>query len=98
MQSMKEAASNVAASAKSGMEKTKATVQEKVDKMAAHSAAEKEMAKQRKEERINQAELKKQEIRQQNAAAKHTGSGVAGHPTGLYAGSTHTVNPHGQVL
>lgn len=30
MQSLKEKASNVAASAKSGMEKTKATVQEKV--------------------------------------------------------------------
>ncbi|KAL3533925.1 hypothetical protein ACH5RR_007446 [Cinchona calisaya] len=95
MQSIKEKAANVAASAKSGMEKTKATVQEKVDRMTAHNPTEKEMATERKEERMNQAELNKQETKEHNAAAKnathatgapHTYSttGAPGHPTGTH--------------
>ncbi|CAM8887541.1 unnamed protein product [Rhodiola kirilowii] len=63
MQSAKEAASNVAASAKAGMDKTKAVVQEKVDKMTAHDPTEKDMATQKKEEKITQVEINKQQAR-----------------------------------
>ncbi|KAI3984290.1 hypothetical protein MKX01_011244 [Papaver californicum] len=79
---VKETASNVAASAKSGMDKTKATMQEK-----------KEMATQRKEEKINEAEMNKQMTHEQNEAAKQqrnastpgTGGVLGGHglSTGL---------------
>ncbi|GAV63953.1 LEA_1 domain-containing protein [Cephalotus follicularis] len=89
MQSMKETAANMAASAKAGMEKTKATVQEKVEKMTAHDPVQKEMATEKKEERINQAELNKREAREHNAAAKqgggHTGYTATG--TGDYTTS-----------
>ncbi|XP_048226035.1 11 kDa late embryogenesis abundant protein [Ricinus communis] len=70
MQSMKETVANVAASAKAGMDKTKATVQEKVDKMSAHDPAQKQMATERKEQRKAEAEWNKQEAREHNAAAK----------------------------
>ncbi|KAJ0088467.1 hypothetical protein Patl1_32993 [Pistacia atlantica] len=53
MQSVKETAANIAASAKAGVEKTKATVQEKVEKMQAHSPMEKAMATEKKEEKAN---------------------------------------------
>ncbi|KAM7271886.1 hypothetical protein ACFE04_031100 [Oxalis oulophora] len=79
MQSAKEAIANVAASAKSGMEKTKATAQEKVDKMTAHDPIQKDMATQKKQERVTQAELDKQEARQHNAVAKQAGQ-MGGHP------------------
>ncbi|XP_058207558.1 11 kDa late embryogenesis abundant protein-like [Rhododendron vialii] len=74
MQGAKETASNVAASAKSGLEKAKATTQEKVEKMTTRDPVEKEMARERKEERVTQAELDKQEARGHNAAARHTGT------------------------
>ena len=91
--SVKESAANVAASAKAGMEKTKATVQEKTERMTTHDPVQKDMATQKKEERMNQAEINKQEAREQNAAAKqaaatggtqsYTGTGATGHhPTG----------------
>ncbi|KAL0316880.1 UNVERIFIED_CONTAM: Late embryogenesis abundant protein 46 [Sesamum radiatum] len=51
MQSAKETASNVAASAKSGMEKTKATVQEKAERMTTRDPIQKDMATQKKRER-----------------------------------------------
>ncbi|KAA8518265.1 hypothetical protein F0562_015852 [Nyssa sinensis] len=66
----KETAANVAASAKSGMDKTKATVQEKVERLNAHDTTQKEMATEKKEEKIHQAELNKLEAREQNAAAR----------------------------
>ncbi|KAK4485371.1 hypothetical protein RD792_008013 [Penstemon davidsonii] len=87
MQSVKETASNVAASAKSGMEKTKATVQEKVERMTASNPTEKEMATDRKEERIHHAELSKQEVREHNAAAKQ----------GAHTGGTHSYSTTGQT-
>ncbi|KAL6987003.1 hypothetical protein U1Q18_012762 [Sarracenia purpurea var. burkii] len=93
MKSMKESAANVAASAKSGMEKTKATAQEKVEKISAHDPQQKEMARQKKEDRVNQAELHKQEVRENNAAAKQTGGTQfttgAGTGTGIGSGGTH---------
>ncbi|KAK4432174.1 Late embryogenesis abundant protein 46 [Sesamum alatum] len=81
MQSAKETASNVAASAKAGMEKTKATVQEKAEKMTTRDPIQKDMATQKKEERIQEAERQKQETRMHNAAAKQTG-GQPGYTTG----------------
>ncbi|XP_051138735.1 late embryogenesis abundant protein 46-like [Andrographis paniculata] len=90
MQSMKESAANVAASAKSGMEKTKATIQEKMERMAAHNPTEKEMATEKKQDRIQQAEQHKQEAREHNAAAKQaashssTATGQTGHHTGAH--------------
>ncbi|GAU37530.1 hypothetical protein TSUD_21360 [Trifolium subterraneum] len=70
VENMKETAANISASAKSGMEKTKATVQEKSEKIAASNPMEKEMATEKKEERINQAEAEKQQAREHNAATK----------------------------
>ncbi|ESR43111.1 hypothetical protein CICLE_v10012978mg [Citrus x clementina] len=88
MQSMKESAANVAASAKAGMEKTKATAQEKVDKMKAHDPVEKEMATEKKEERRMQAELEKQEAREHNAAAKQATGGLGYTTADSYSQST----------
>ncbi|GFY99814.1 late embryogenesis abundant 4-5 [Actinidia rufa] len=79
--SAKETAANVAASAKAGMDKTKATMQEKVERMTAHDPMQKEMATERKEGKIHQAEYNKQEARENNAAARHAAAthGGAGH-------------------
>ncbi|KAK9265548.1 hypothetical protein L1049_021611 [Liquidambar formosana] len=89
MQSAKEAVSNMTASAKAGMDKTKATVQEKVEKMTAHDPIEKDMATQRKEAKITEAELNKQETREHNAASKQAGkAGVAGGTTTTHHSTT----------
>uniref|UniRef100_A0A7N0UB25 Seed maturation protein LEA 4 n=1 Tax=Kalanchoe fedtschenkoi TaxID=63787 RepID=A0A7N0UB25_KALFE len=112
MQKAKETASNVAASAKAGMDKTKAVVQEKVDKMSAHDPVEKDMAAQRKEERIQQAEMNKQQTREHNAAAmghstgvlgtggtySHSATGVPGHSTGTHQMSAMPGHGTGQPL
>ncbi|KAL4271850.1 hypothetical protein GQ457_13G011620 [Hibiscus cannabinus] len=93
MQPIKETAANIMASATSGLEKTKATVEEKVEKATSHTQTQKEMATQRKHERIRQAELNKQEARMHNAAAKNSGEG------GFTATGTHsysTTGEHGQ--
>ncbi|XP_009369595.2 late embryogenesis abundant protein 46 [Pyrus x bretschneideri] len=93
MESMKEAAANVAASATSGMEKTKATVQEKVEKMKSSDPVEKDMAARKKEERIVEAEVNKREAMEQNAAARrdvavstgYTATGKTGTGTRTYS-------------
>ncbi|KAK2998842.1 hypothetical protein RJ639_023521 [Escallonia herrerae] len=64
-----ETAANIAASAKSGLEKTKAVVEEKVEKLTASDPVDKDMATLRKEDKIRWAELKKQEAYSQNAVA-----------------------------
>ncbi|CAH9068496.1 unnamed protein product [Cuscuta epithymum] len=95
MKGVKETAGNIGASAVSGMEKTKAVLQEKVERMTAHDPLEKEMATQKKEERINQAELEKREKLMAHKAEATTGvaagksysystTGAAGHPTGAH--------------
>ncbi|KAL7134085.1 hypothetical protein ABFS83_11G003500 [Erythranthe nasuta] len=61
MQSAKETAASIAASAKAGMEKTKATVQEKAEKMTTRDPLQKEMATQKKAERIHEVEREKHE-------------------------------------
>ncbi|XP_010036485.2 18 kDa seed maturation protein [Eucalyptus grandis] len=76
--SAKEAAANVGASAKAGMEKTKAVAQEKMEKMTAHDPVEKQMATEKKHERIDQAELNKQMAREENAASKQS-TAATGH-------------------
>ncbi|XP_010557946.1 PREDICTED: 11 kDa late embryogenesis abundant protein-like [Tarenaya hassleriana] len=89
MQSMKEKASNIAASAKAGMEKTKATLEEKAEKMTTRDPVQKEMATQKKEDRINQAELEKREAREHNAAAKHAAGAGLGSPGYTTKGTGH---------
>ncbi|KAJ8643722.1 hypothetical protein MRB53_005470 [Persea americana] len=68
--SMKESAANAMASAKAGMDKTKATAREKMETMSTHDPLQKQMAKEKKQEKIHDAEAHKQEARQHNAAAK----------------------------
>nr|AFN53712.1 late embryogenesis abundant group 1 [Linum usitatissimum] len=70
MQPAKETASNIAASAKSGMDKTKAVAQEQVDKVSAHGPMGKEMAREKKDARVAEAEATKREAKMQNAAAR----------------------------
>ncbi|XP_060200186.1 late embryogenesis abundant protein 46-like [Lycium barbarum] len=113
MQAMKETASNIAASAKSGMEKTKVIAQEKMERMTANNPTEKEMATEMKEERINEAEMKKQEAREENATARqgysstgktysYSTTGATGHPTGAHQMSAlpghGSGQPAGQVV
>ncbi|KAF2307781.1 hypothetical protein GH714_031689 [Hevea brasiliensis] len=95
---MKETAANAAASAKAGMEKTKATVEEKVEKMSAHDPMQKEMATQKKEQEQREeaeAELNKQEAREHNAAAKQVAKagGHANYTTGT-PGAAYGTEPH----
>ncbi|XP_058771330.1 18 kDa seed maturation protein-like [Vicia villosa] len=80
VETIKETAANIGASAKSGLEKTKATVQEKGEIMSASDPVQKEMATEKKEERINQAEMQKREAREYNAAVKmcHVTEGYTG--------------------
>ncbi|XP_050383281.1 late embryogenesis abundant protein 46 [Argentina anserina] len=84
MQSIKEAAANVAASANSGMEKTKAITEEKMEKARAHDPIQKDMATQKKEGRIAEAEQHKREAMYHNAAARHGAAptGSTGYGTG----------------
>ncbi|XP_008782853.2 11 kDa late embryogenesis abundant protein [Phoenix dactylifera] len=101
--SVKETASNIAASAKSGMEKTKATLEEKVEKMTAQHPAEKEMAEQKKQDKIREAEIAKREVKEQNAAAREQArAGYTGGPTATAypsaaAAGHHTTGAPGQV-
>ncbi|CAI9765683.1 unnamed protein product [Fraxinus pennsylvanica] len=108
MQSMKETAANVAASAKSGMEKTKAVVQEKMERMTANNPTEKQMATEKKEEKIDQAEHHKQEAREKNAASSqvanagathsYSTTGETGQPTGSYQMSALPGHGSGQPM
>ena len=88
VESVKETASNIAASAKSGMDKTKATAQEKVDKMRADDDYDKALASEKKQDRVTEAELRKQQAMSHNAAEKDAKTAVAGHTgTGGTVGS-----------
>lgn len=63
------------------MEKTKASTQEKVEKMTTGDPMQKEMAREKKEDRKEGAELEKQ-------AAQHHTMGTTGHTTtGTFGGS-----------
>ncbi|XP_071720107.1 11 kDa late embryogenesis abundant protein-like [Rutidosis leptorrhynchoides] len=92
--SIKETAANIGASAKSGMEKTKATLQEKGERLTAHDPTQKEVATDKKEARINEAEYEKQVAREQNATQRqateankthsYSTTGATGHPMGSH--------------
>ncbi|KAK5841848.1 late embryogenesis abundant protein 46-like isoform X1 [Gossypium arboreum] len=76
MQAIKEKASNAAASAKSGLEKVKATVEDKLVKTKGNNsndAKQEETVSQKKEVRMEQAELDEEEARLHNAVTKHMG-------------------------
>ncbi|KAJ3693171.1 hypothetical protein LUZ60_008651 [Juncus effusus] len=70
MEAVRETAANIGASAKAGMDKTKATLEEKVEKMTAQHPAEKEMAEQMKLEKFREAETMKRNAMEHNAAVK----------------------------
>jgi len=75
------------------------------ERMTARDPVQKELATQKKEARVNQAELDKQAARQHNAAAKqastYSTTGEHGHSTGLHQTSAMpghgTGQPTGQV-
>ncbi|CAI0402828.1 unnamed protein product [Linum tenue] len=61
------------------MEKTKATVQEKIEKASAHDPVQKEMAREKKEQRVAEAEAMKHSTKAHNAAAKQGEQLTGGH-------------------
>ncbi|XP_052176191.1 11 kDa late embryogenesis abundant protein-like [Diospyros lotus] len=92
--SAKETAANLAASAMAGLEKTKATLQEKVEDAAAQDPVQKEMATEKKEERIKQAEYNKLAAREQNAAGRQAAKagGMENYSTGGAGAATNAGN------
>jgi len=62
--------------------------------MSAHDPVQKEMAREKKQERMTQAELNKQEAKQHNAASKHAASATGGQATGGYMTSGHDTHTH----
>ncbi|KAI3750177.1 hypothetical protein L2E82_20805 [Cichorium intybus] len=91
--SAKESAANMAASAKAGMEKTKASLQEKGEKLTAHDPMQKEMAREKKDERKHEAEYEKQAAREHNAAQRQAAGSTGNHTqystTGGIGGTDH---------
>ncbi|PKU63653.1 11 kDa late embryogenesis abundant protein-like [Dendrobium catenatum] len=88
MEAGKEKVLNIGATAKAGMDKTKATAEEKIERMKTRDPLQKEVAEGRKLEKIHQAELAKQQAYKENAIQKGEGEGEAhhigaGHQTGL---------------
>jgi len=77
----KEAVANVGASAWAGKEKTKAVVQETVNKVKASDPAAKASAEARKQERIVEVEAIKRDVMHHNAAAKEHAAAASFHPT-----------------
>jgi hypothetical protein len=86
VESAKEAAANVGASAWAGKEKAKAVVQEKAAKARARDPAEKAAADARMEDRVREVEAVKQGAMRRNAAAKERASAAEHHPTPLGVG------------
>ncbi|KAL5219994.1 hypothetical protein ABZP36_024707 [Zizania latifolia] len=80
MESTKEAAANVGAAARAGMDKTRAAVQGQVEKATAHNASDKEAAEVRRQERVQAAEEEKQHDMRFNAVAKERATGGPGAP------------------
>ncbi|KAK8940495.1 18 kDa seed maturation protein [Platanthera zijinensis] len=88
MEAAKEKILNVNATALSGLNKVKATTQEKVEKMTTSDPMKKENAEMRKGEKIREAEAEKQRAFNENAIHKeqlsHTGiGGQAAHQSKL---------------
>ncbi|KAL3357804.1 hypothetical protein AABB24_018147 [Solanum stoloniferum] len=101
MEAAKKSAANVAASAKSGMEKTKAVVTEKAEKLTTSDPVQRQMATEKKEQRIHQAEMDKLAAQEQNAASRQeaaTGGTTAYTATGGGVGLGHTTTgTHGMT-
>ncbi|KAJ8534270.1 hypothetical protein K7X08_007594 [Anisodus acutangulus] len=76
-----QTARDAAASAKAGMEKTKATAQEKAERMTTTDPLKKEMATDKKEDMAAAAEMEKRDAKAHNAAAKHVGGTTGGTTT-----------------
>ncbi|XP_009614717.1 protein LE25-like [Nicotiana tabacum] len=74
MQGVNEKTANAAASAKSGMEKTKAAIEEKAERITTRDPLKKEMATEKKDDRKTAAELNKREAKDQNAATRDSGA------------------------
>ncbi|KAM3339439.1 11 kDa late embryogenesis abundant protein [Capsicum chinense] len=84
---------DAAAAAKAGMEKTKASVQEKAERMTTRDPLKKEMATEKKEDRVAAAEMDKQAAKAQHAAEKHgrtTTTGIGATGTGTTGTGTNT--------
>nr|AWJ68135.1 late embryogenesis abundant [Cleistogenes songorica] len=81
VESAKEAAANVGASAWAGKEKTKAVVQEKVAKARAHDPGEKAAMDARMQERVREVEAAKQDAMRRHAAAKERATAAVHQPT-----------------
>ncbi|KAL3632411.1 hypothetical protein CASFOL_025395 [Castilleja foliolosa] len=93
-----QAAKDMAASAKAGMEKTKATMQEKAEKMTTRDPLQKKIATEKKEERVHGAERQKQEEKQAARMPTATGDYTTGayQPTaGDYGGDVRQDYPQG---
>ncbi|TYH89045.1 hypothetical protein ES332_D01G231400v1 [Gossypium tomentosum] len=76
MQAIKEKSSNATASAKSGLEKVKAIVEDKLVKTKGNNsndAKQEETVSQKKEVRMEQAEVDEEEARLHDAVTKHMG-------------------------
>nr|XP_043622109.1 11 kDa late embryogenesis abundant protein [Erigeron canadensis] len=86
--SIKETAANIGAANKSGMEKTKAILQEKGEKMTAHDPTQKQLATEKKESRINEAEYEKQVAREQNATQRQAAEATTGTQSYSTTGAT----------
>ncbi|KAK4725538.1 hypothetical protein R3W88_028317 [Solanum pinnatisectum] len=101
MEAAKKTAANVAASANSGMEKTKAVVTEKAEKLTTSDPVQRQMATEKKEQRIHQAEMDKLAAQEQNAASRQaaaTGGTTAYTATGGGVGLDHTTTgTHGMT-
>ncbi|CAN6181772.1 unnamed protein product [Urochloa humidicola] len=93
VESAKEAAANVGASAWARKEKAKAVVQEKAAKARARDPAEKAAADARMEERVRGVEANKQGAMRRNAATKERASAAEHHPTPLGVGGAAAAAP-----
>ncbi|XP_055809193.1 protein LE25-like [Solanum dulcamara] len=80
-----QAGKDAAAAAKAGMEKTKANVQEKTEKMTTIDPLKKEMATEKKEDTVAAAEMDKRAAKAQHEPGKHGGA-----TTGTGYGTTGT--------
>ncbi|ONK70166.1 uncharacterized protein A4U43_C05F30950 [Asparagus officinalis] len=76
------------------MDKTKAVLQEKAEKVTAQHPAEKDMAEQRKEEKIREAVVNKRQAMDHNATAKEQVVPATPRASGLNAGRPPDPNRH----
>nr|AJA33568.1 late embryogenesis abundant protein LEA1-2 [Pinus tabuliformis] len=97
MQTAKEKMSNMGSDVKEGMDKAKASAQEKVEKVTAHNPADKEIAREKKDVKQTEAEMRANAGRAENRAekeeAKQTGhTHTAQHSAGNIGGGTAYTN------